>query len=51
MANTDTIGLRAQLTQICLEAIESHWDIIEPYMKDIAFDIVRESKVGSLPTR
>jgi hypothetical protein len=42
--STDDIGLRGQLRQICLEAIESHWATIEPYMKSMAFDIVREKQ-------
>lgn len=42
--NTDDIGLRSHLKQICLEAIESHWATIEPYMKSMALDIVREKQ-------
>jgi hypothetical protein len=38
------IGLRGQLKQICLEAIDAHWITIEPYMKALAFDIVREKQ-------
>ena len=44
MSITDDIGLRRHLRQICLEAIESHWATIEPYMKSMAFDIVQNKQ-------
>lgn len=40
--NTDT--LRDHLRQICLEAIDSNWATIEPYMKEMAYDILRDKQ-------
>lgn len=42
--NTDDIGLRGHLRQICLEAIESHWATIEPYLKAMAYDILQNKQ-------
>lgn len=35
-------ALRTQLRQICTEALDAHWALIEPLLKDVAFDIIQD---------